>query len=248
METTKAGEDTEQLSSPAFYSLKTMDAAYELMQKIKHHLNIELNEVNKTALRKFISEYKKEVQVEVVANEASRRNVITPVVVPRHEKMITGVSALKHTHPRLYSMVMSSAVQRNLRSSDLMQVDEEKELESFNQYFGLIDRIGKAVAEVHGITVEELKVSSSDSAYKKGGRRKSEYMTARVDFARLMFNKYRFSVTQIQEYLGYTNHTSVLHLIHGMKVKRDQFGVASRMHKTREHSQLQYLQTLNFEL
>lgn len=86
-----------------------------------------------------------------------------------------------------------------------------------------LEEIAKAVCEVHKITIEQLKINSPFGTYKcrhwkKGdGSRNREYVDARKHFCVEARSIYPYRLSELAQFLGYRDHTSVIHLLRRRK-------------------------------
>lgn len=86
-----------------------------------------------------------------------------------------------------------------------------------------LEEVAKTVCEVHKITIEQLKINSPAGAYecrnwKLGdGRRNREYIDARKHFCVEARSMYPYTLSELAQFLGYRDHTSVIHLLRHRK-------------------------------
>ena len=78
-----------------------------------------------------------------------------------------------------------------------------------------LEELEEIVCERHGITKFQLRNNSNDHHY-EGGRRSQALVDARQDFA-LMASAEGCSFRSVAIYLGYKEHTSIVHLIRRRK-------------------------------
>lgn len=100
------------------------------------------------------------------------------------------------------------------------KVEIEKRIQSFDMRPSsiILDEMAKTICEKHNITVEELKVNSPSSSYKKGEKRRAEYIEARADFCRsINLSSPMIRLTTLQRWFGYKCHSSIIHLIKNVK-------------------------------
>lgn len=95
----------------------------------------------------------------------------------------------------------------------------------------ILYNIAVFVCNKYGISIEQLKRDSSPFIYKvcpvrthdgrRLCRRSNYFVQARSEFAKLVRQDYyeTISLKMIANYLGYRDHTSIVHLINGMKVE-----------------------------
>jgi hypothetical protein len=77
-----------------------------------------------------------------------------------------------------------------------------------------LQKVTDSVCQKHGITVEELKVSSPLSCYKKRAKRRHEYILARKEFCTTVRRVSPVTtLTAIRDWLGYKCHSSILHFL-----------------------------------
>jgi hypothetical protein len=100
------------------------------------------------------------------------------------------------------------------------KVEIEKKIQSFDMRPSsiVLDEMAKTICEKHNITIEELKVNSPLSAYKKREKRRGEYIEARADFCRsVKMSSPMMRLTTLQRWFGYKCHSSIIHLIKNVK-------------------------------
>jgi hypothetical protein len=80
-------------------------------------------------------------------------------------------------------------------------------------------KIAEEVCRNHNITLEQLKVSSPNWAYKDGRKGTRELVDARHEFVNKVFARFpHSSKVQTSRWLGYTCHSSVYHLLKDRKI------------------------------
>lgn len=169
-----------------------MDAVDELMTKIKHYFSIELTELNKIKLRGFVEEYESSVIKSI----------------PKHPTLPVVETSL------VYKTAWRAVRREKDIRKGVAQIAAQVE-QSFNTD---ILSVAKQICKLHKITLDELKLKSPRDSYRLGGARKNVYVDARSDFSKLMFFKYNVSVTVIAQFMEYSDHSGVLHLLRGKKV------------------------------
>lgn len=85
-----------------------------------------------------------------------------------------------------------------------------------------LDRIALEVCAEYNITIQQLKVNSPDSCYfrngKWRGKRHIPFVQARWCFCKTVLEQYSDTIyMMLAEYLGYKDHTSIMHLLYYRK-------------------------------
>lgn len=78
----------------------------------------------------------------------------------------------------------------------------------------VLDDVANDICELHKIKIEELKVNSPLSCYKRGQKRRSEYVQARAEFCKTIRNiAPHVKLTALRNWFGYRCHSSIVHLL-----------------------------------